>query len=289
MQLKEISQALGKLVPSVSNRITRIGIARDKKEPVWTTEDIHFLRENWGKLGPRVLAKRLGRTDNSILVKCKRLKLGPIQDKSLFDKRDICELLAIDHRKVDKWLQQNLLKSKIAPTSREHGKSRNILQVKPQDLVDFLRDNPDQWDARKSGDIRRAINQKELLKPKVEIQRTEGVQRKRRIPGYLIPAFAKFVADGAVAASDQIKEGRRGMDWLQEKKRQDLEGRLPREGFRWTPEEDERLRRLFRRGEMTDRRIGLALGRSEAAIRHRLMRIRETIWDVAIGIQEKVV
>ena len=286
MNLKQIADAMGKPVTSISNRITRIGIPRDKKEPKWSPEDVRFMRENWGKLGPQALAKKLHRTVNSILVQSKRLQLGPIQDKSAFDKRDICKLLGIDHRKVDRWLQQGLLKAKLAPTARERGKSRNILQVQPHDLIDFLKHNPDQWDARKAGDIRRAINQKELLKPRVEIQRTEGIKRKRQIPDHLMPFFAQFVADVATQGSDRIKDARGSMDWLQEKKRRDLEGKLPREGFRWTQEEDEGLRRLFRRGEMTDRRIGLALGRSEYAIRHRLMRIRETIWNV--GVQEKV-
>lgn len=278
LQLKEIARILGKPTSTVNSRVNRLGITRTKKEPPWSAEDIRFLRENWGKLSIRTLAKRLNRSEYGVLVKSKRLKLGPIQDKSLFTKSEICHLLRVDHRKVGRWVSQGLLKAKIAPTSRKRGKSRNILQVKPKDLLDFLREHPDQWDARKAGDIRRAVNMKELLAPKVKIQRTEGVKH-RRIPDHLMPAFAKFVADVAMSASDRIKQSRQSLDWIQEKKQRDMEVRLPREGFRWTPDEDERLRRLFRKGELTDRQIGLVLGRSENAIRHRLMRIRETIWE----------
>jgi len=280
LQFKEIAEILGKPVSSISMRVTRLNIPRTIKEPTWTQNDIQFLRQNWGKFSIRSLASRLHRTGNSIMVKSKRLKLGPIQDKSLFSKREIAELLHVDHRKVDQWLKQGL-KSKLAPTSREYGKSRNILQVKPQDLVDFLRDHPDQWDARKAGDIRRSVNQKELLKARVEIQRTEGVTEKR-VPDHLRSSFARFVIEVAGQSSIQIRDARKSMDWLKEKKRRDIETRLPREGFRWTPEEDEHLRKLFRKGDRTDREIGLVLGRSEAAIEHRLMRIRETIWSVAI-------
>jgi hypothetical protein len=214
------------------------------------------------------------------MVKCNRLELGPANNKSLFTKRDICKLLRVDHRKIDRWIEQGLLSAKIAPTSQERGRCRNILQVRPQELLRFLQDNPDQWDARDAGDIRREINAKELLAPKVEIQRTEGKQR-RRMPEDLRPAFADFVASVAMHHSEAIKKAQLEPDWLRQKKLQDVEARLPRERFRWTPEEDERLRRLFRKGEMTDRQIGLVLGRSEAAIRNRLTQIQPTIWEKA--------
>lgn len=83
-----------------------------------------------------------------------------------------------------------------------------------------------------------AFNQKELLAPKVEIQRIEGMRRRDRITDHLMPAFAKFAANVATSGSDRIKQAWRGLDWLQEKKRLDAEARLPWEGFRCTPDED---------------------------------------------------
>lgn len=140
---------------------------RRKKEPRWTSEDIQFLRENWGKLTYRQLANRLGRTINGILVKSKKLKLGPIHDQSCFDKCEICELLRVDHRKVDRWIASGLLKAKVAKTARKYGKSRNIIEVNPEELLRFLRENQDLWDARKAGDIMKAVRKKELLAEKI--------------------------------------------------------------------------------------------------------------------------
>ena len=42
----------------------------------WTTEEVKFLSENWGKLSVPVLAKNLGRTEIAILIKRDRLGLG---------------------------------------------------------------------------------------------------------------------------------------------------------------------------------------------------------------------
>lgn len=64
-------------------------------------------------------------------------------------------------------------------------------------------------------------------------------------------------------------------DWLKEKRRADA--LLPaRKAQKWTSEEDERLRVMFRQGKMTYAEIGAVLHRSEASVDHRLKRI--DIW-----------
>lgn len=63
--------------------------------------------------------------------------------------------------------------------------------------------------------------------------------------------------------------------WLKEKRKADA--LIPVRKFqKWTPEEDARLRALFKRGDMTYAQIGDALNRSEAAVAHRLT--RADIW-----------
>lgn len=270
----EIARILNRSKPSIAGMAGKIGLRR-KKEPRWAEEEIEFLRENWGKMTPETIARRLGRTVEAIDVKAKRLKLGPTYNPGCFTKYELCKLLRVDHRKITRWVKAGLLRATIAPTTSRRSKRRNILQVKPEDLEQFLRENPELWDSRKAGDIVAAIREKEHLAEKIKLQRVEG-KKKRHIPEYLKPAFAKFVAEVAWKAVDRIKEARQKNKWLEEKRRQDQERYLPRQGFRWTEEEDRELRRLFKQG-LTYREIGERLGRSRVAVGHRLTRI--VIWE----------
>jgi len=272
--LTEIAKYLGRSAASAKNKAVLLGLTR-KKPPRWTEEETVFLRNNWGKLSLRQLAKRLNRTEHGILVRAKRLKLGPLQDKSKFCKREVCELLGVDHRKVERWIEAGLLKASIAKTKRTGVKCLKITEIAPSELERFLKENPDLWDSRKAGDIMAAIREKEHLDEKLKIQRKEGRQ-KRRIPEHLKPTFAVFVANVAMDAADRIREAKRKNEWLKQKRRRDQERCLPREGFKWTKEEDDELRRLFKQG-LTYREIGERLGRSDKAVGHRLGRIQ--VWQ----------
>lgn len=273
---EDLVRTLKRSRPSITALAGVLGIRR-QKEPKWTEEEIQYLRDNWGKCTPETLARRMGRSVNAIDVKAKRLKLGPVQDKACFTKRNICELLKVDHRKVERWVDTGLLKAKVAPTTSKSSKRKNILQVKPKDLEQFLKENPGLWDSRRAQDVIKVIRSKELKADIVQNQRKEGLQ-KRRVPYHLRLIFADFVIQVARSAGQRIQSARQEPDWLKSKKEQDQTNLLPREGFRWTPEEDEFLRQMFRAGNITYQKMGEHLGRSEAAVGHRLARI--VIWDV---------
>lgn len=50
------------------------------KHPRWTAEDDDYLSENWGTLAISALARNLGRSENGIIVRARRLGLGPFLD-----------------------------------------------------------------------------------------------------------------------------------------------------------------------------------------------------------------
>jgi hypothetical protein len=239
----------------------------------WTNEEADFLRENWGKLSIHQIAKKLGRSPNGVIVKSKRINAGPLHQDYLFNKRELCQLLGIDHRKIDSWVESNLLKAKIAKTAREKGKSKGILQVHPQDLMAFLEQHQDLWDSRKAGDIYKAVRHKKWLEELASI-RTDIP--KREIPEYLQTTFWSFVADVAEEASERIKATRAMPKWLKDKIERDRGICLEREGFRWSEEDDRQLRSLFRNGNLSYREIGSLMGRSTESVEHRVTRI--DIW-----------
>ena len=50
------------------------------KHPRWSQEDEAYLAENWGTLAIATLAKNLGRTETGIVIRARRLNLGPFLD-----------------------------------------------------------------------------------------------------------------------------------------------------------------------------------------------------------------
>lgn len=276
---QEIARTLNKTIPAVSNMAGRLGL-RQKKEPRWTPEEDRFLRENWHSMAIRTLARRLKRTTVAIDVRAKRLKLGPQVHPGMFTLIDVCNLLRIDHRKVKRYIEAGQLHVRKAPvkTSRGH----DILLFSPVELREFLRRHPEAWDARRVdiAEVMRAIRLKERKLEQIEAQKEiyDDIQE-RRIPEHLKPAFKKFVAEVAMKAAERIHKKRQEQkltwEYFQQKINQDRA--REREGLPWTPEEDERLRQMFKSGRYTYREIGEKLGRSEAAVGHRLARI--VIWE----------
>lgn len=279
MPRQEIARTLNKTIPAVSNMAGRLGL-RQKKEPRWTPEEDRFLRENWHSMAIRTLARRLKRTTVAIDVRAKRLKLGPQVHPGMFTLIDVCNLLRIDHRKVKRYIEAGQLHVRKAPvkTSRGH----DILLFSPVELRGFLRRHPEAWDARRVdiAEVMRAIRLKERKLEQIEAQKEiyDDIQE-RRIPEHLKPAFKKFVAEVAMKAAERIHKKRQEQKLTWEYFQQKLEQDHARErnGLPWTPEEDERLRRMFRSGRYTYGEMAERLGRSRAAVGHRLARI--VIWN----------
>lgn len=278
MPRQEIARTLNKTIPAVSNMAGRLGL-RQKKEPRWTPEEDRFLRENWHSMAIRTLARRLKRTAVAIDVRAKRLKLGPQIDPGMFTLKDICDLLKIGHRKVKKYIAAGQMRVKKAPVKTSQG--HDILLFSPAELRGFLRRHPEVWDARRVDidAVMRAIRMKEHIADRIEAQReSEDDTQERRIPEHLKPAFARFVAGVAMKAADRIQKARREqkLTWEYFQKKLEQDHARERNGLPWTPEEDERLREMFRSGRYTYQEMAERLGRTAPAIGHRLTRI--DIW-----------
>jgi hypothetical protein len=243
-----------------------------KKWRVWTDGETQDLRSWWGRIDVREIARRLHRSEDAVLVRANRLKLGGVVDPSCFTKDAAAKLLRVRTRTVGRWIAVGWLKASQAKT--RHARQQRIVQIRLQDLLSFLQEYPDQWDAAQAGDVRRECNRRELLAEKIKIQRIEGIEE-RSIPSQLWRPFLVFVAEVAEKAGiNQPKE----KDWLDMKREQDAANRMPRKGMAWTEEDDRRLKELYRRGEITLRQIGVILGRSTNAVKHRLPKI--DVWGM---------
>lgn len=76
MTKKEIAEDMGKTVPSVRAAIDRAGLQANDKRPTWTPEDTLRLKDQWGKMSTKELAKELGVSRNAVIGKADRMGLS---------------------------------------------------------------------------------------------------------------------------------------------------------------------------------------------------------------------
>lgn len=158
----------------------------------WTAEEDALLEEWAGKYNVAQMAKKLGRSAAAVNIRVCRLGLGGIRrNTEHLSERMLCLTLGIDTRTFrKKWIKKGGLK----------GMRKGSLRLfKQEDVIRFMRDHPDYWNARKITDdsmfLRYPWYQK---KKKTDVRRQyywtpQEVARLRvfRKRGMTIPAIAE--------------------------------------------------------------------------------------------------
>ena len=105
----------------------------------WTKKEEEILKELWGEKPPSSIAKKLKRTETAIVVRAKKLKLGPYcQEYLTFS--NIADLVGLDSHCISETWKNKGLKYK---------KYKNKYLVKLENLLKFMKENQDLWDSRK--------------------------------------------------------------------------------------------------------------------------------------------
>jgi len=107
---EEIALALGVTKNAVKGQVQKLGIAQQKSPP-WRPEEIEKLRTLIHRYSVTAIAKRLHRSPNAVKVKATRLKLGLRARDDWFTKKEVCEILGVDHHKVQSWIEEGALEA----------------------------------------------------------------------------------------------------------------------------------------------------------------------------------
>ena len=106
----------------------------------WTNDMEEFLEDKWGIWSVKRLAKHFNTTECAITNKAERLKLGGAYSQYL-STTDIANMFGIARRTVlNYWILKYGLKASSNPL-----KTQKIYRVKHEDLIKFLKDNPDKY------------------------------------------------------------------------------------------------------------------------------------------------
>jgi len=93
---------------AVSGRISKLGIGQ-RENRRWSESEMNRLREWTGWYPPALIAQKLKRGVVSVTVKMKRMGLLRRARTGWYTKKDIAEMLGVDHKKIQRWMDDGYL------------------------------------------------------------------------------------------------------------------------------------------------------------------------------------
>ena len=144
----ELAEMVGHTAASVNARRQRLGLKHreSSKGPDWSREEVELMQELWGTYTIPQIAKRLNRSVLAVKVKSGRLGLGRYVNSSQYiTANQAAVLLQVDnHTVTDVWIPAGLRFTWKAPQGK-----RKYRYIRMDDLLEWLRENPDRWDSRR--------------------------------------------------------------------------------------------------------------------------------------------
>lgn len=110
----------------------------------WSEKEVEFLMEHWGFLSLKAISKKLKRTEEGVLQKSKKLRLGSIYQTEYLSARAVARLLKVDNKTVIRWGKNHNL-----PLREKRFKTQTMKMIKIEQLIDWLKNNQDRWDSRR--------------------------------------------------------------------------------------------------------------------------------------------
>ena len=146
--LATIGRKLGVSAFAVKGQVARLGLAKRVGWAMWSdhqTEQLHRLADLYCVTE---VARRMGRSVNSVVCKMKRLGISRRSRLGWYTATDVCEILARDHR----WIQARIDSGQLA-ASYHHGRKppmagSGFWHIESKDLREFIRRYPQELDGR---------------------------------------------------------------------------------------------------------------------------------------------
>ena len=107
---ESIASNLGVTLCAVKGQVQRLGVAMQKSPP-WKPEEIERLSELVHQHSITVVAKMLHRSANAVKIKATRLKMCLRTRDGWFTKKEVCEILGVDHKWVQARIDNGALKA----------------------------------------------------------------------------------------------------------------------------------------------------------------------------------
>jgi hypothetical protein len=134
-----IARSLGWPKWQICKRAAELGLTRPwpAERRGWSNDEVKFLVVNAGSRPTGWMARRLGRTISSVVLKLKRMRISRAI-KEGYTKSALSDCFGVDHKVLDGWAKAGQLKV----TYREETKEGETWQITDAAVLRFIRDNP---------------------------------------------------------------------------------------------------------------------------------------------------
>ena len=135
---QEVADMVGMKKENVVAWAYKHGISNNR---YWTKEEEEYLISRYGRSTVKQISKRLGKSYGNVLNKINHMGLGRFVDNSIdLSQAEVSRLVGRDKETLkNTWVKYGL---KISKKGR-------FSMIKEQDLLDFMKNNPERWDATK--------------------------------------------------------------------------------------------------------------------------------------------
>jgi len=132
-----IANGLGVTLNAVKGQASKLGILQQKSPP-WTPEELERLEELVHRCSVTEIAKKLHRSPNAVKIKATRLKLKLRLRDEWYTKMEVTEICGVDHKKVQRWIDQGVLKASWHNGTRPQKNGMAMWHIEAKDLKDFI-------------------------------------------------------------------------------------------------------------------------------------------------------
>ena len=145
---RKIAEHLGVTEYAVAGQISNMGIAkRDDRRP-WHPEEKERLTDLMPRYCPRRVALLMHRSLNSVVVMSKRLGISRRVRNGWFTKQEVCEILGMDHKKVQKRIDSGKLIASYHYDHRPQKLGGSAWHITEESLRDYIRRYPEDLTAK---------------------------------------------------------------------------------------------------------------------------------------------
>jgi len=136
----------------IKRRASRLGLTMHQDRRPWTIAEEAIVERLVGKVSALTIAKRLKRTEASVVLKIKRMGLSR-RVRDGYTMRDLEDCLGESHKKIQRWIENGWLRDRLQGTQRNNGNGRDIHRFRESAILDFIRRHPEELNLGKVDSI----------------------------------------------------------------------------------------------------------------------------------------
>ena len=139
--IKELARQTGFPRWYIKRQAQRLGLTMHPDRRPWTQDELDVLDGLLGRVSAGTIAKRLKRTESSVVMKIKSMGFSR-RVSAGYTMRDLEFCLGEDHYKIQRWIANGWLRDGLQGTRRHNGNGHDIHRFREKDILAFVKQHP---------------------------------------------------------------------------------------------------------------------------------------------------